>query len=176
MLNDAELPGKIMKTGVKNVSLGCGPRKKPQFLRVDRERTYTPDILMDLEERWNFPPDWFRLVLAESIIEHVRDVPAFVNQCWDCLELGGTLEIKTPYWAGRWATGDPTHIHFFNFDSFNGWTYWARDYVHLNGRRRFKHVGLSLEEEGPGGARAEIEEKGFCRVLGMTFILKKEAW
>jgi hypothetical protein len=176
MQNNEFLSGQIRKKGIKKISLGSGRQKPIGFLSADLAGVYQPDVVIDLNENWQLPKDWFTDVLAENIIEHIQDVPDFMNQCHDILELNGELKIIVPYWAGRWATGDPTHIHFFNLDSFNGWTCWHDRYIHLNQRRRFQQISVVPMMEDGLTDKAELARLGFCPILGMEFTLKKIPW
>lgn len=176
MFNNEYLEVLVRKKGVKKLSLGAGQKKLEGYLTADKEGTYKPDIRLDLDGPWYFPKGWFTHILAEHIIEHVREVPAFMNNCHDILDLGGELRIICPYWAGRWATGDPTHIHLFNQDSFNGWSSWAENYIHLNGHRRFELIAFGFMMEPPDITDENLKTLGFTRIVGMDLTLKKIAW
>lgn len=176
MVNNEYLETLVRKKGVRKLSLGAGKKKPIGFLSADGERHYQPDVLIDLDGPWYFPKDWFSHILAEHIIEHVRDVPAFMNNCHDILLEGGELQIICPYWAGRWATGDPTHIHLFNQDSFNAWSSWAGNYVHLNGHRCFDLVKFAFMMEPPEITDENLKTLGFTRIVGMDLTLKKVSW
>jgi SAM-dependent methyltransferase len=176
MQNNKFLSEQIQKMGIKKISLGSGRQKAFGYLSADLAGVYQPDIVIDLNENWQMPKDWFINIMAENIIEHVVDVPKFINQCHDCLIEGGELKIIVPYWAGRCATGDPTHIHFFNLDSLNAWTCWHDRYIHLNQRRRFQQISVVPIMEDGLTDRDELARLGFCPILGMEFTLKKIPW
>ena len=155
------------------LNLGCGPKKKAGYLNVDQEATYKPEITLDLNQDWPFPNNHFLEVTAEHILEHVREVPHFINRVHDILKPGGLFDVTIPYWSGQWATGDPTHIHLFNEDSFNGWTVWYDRYFHLNSGRRFHEKARFFSIEGKDVDRMELVRRGFGEVLGIRFHLVK---
>jgi predicted SAM-dependent methyltransferase len=155
------------------INLGCGPSKKHRYLNVDLEGTYKPEIVLDLNGDWPFEKNFYREVFAENILEHIYDAPRFINAVHDILRPGGLFDVSIPYWSGQWATGDPTHIHFFNEDSFNGWTVWADRYFHLNQGRRFSEKGRFFRIEGKEVDRIELVRRGFGEVLGIRFQLIK---
>lgn len=163
----------VKKHQIRKANLGCGLAKKIGFLNVDREPSYKPDFLLDFDDPWPLPNNWFERIDCEHCLEHVKDVPRFMNLCHEILKPEGVLNLTIPYWSGRWSTGDPTHIHHFNEDSFNGWTVWFSQYRHLNQGHQFIEVRRELFKEPADVDRAALTLKGFGEILGMFFVFKK---
>jgi SAM-dependent methyltransferase len=157
----------------EKINLGCGPSKKAGYLNVDQEGSYKPEIVLNLNSDWPFKTNYFREVIAEQIVEHIVDVPRFINSVHDILRPGGLFDFSVPYWSGQWATGDPTHIHFFNEDSFNAWTVWFERYRHLNQGRRFHERARFYSFEGKDVDRTDLVRRGFGEILGIRFNLVK---
>ena len=60
----------------------------------------------------------FGLLTAHDVLQRVRDTVEFFNQAHRVLRHGGLLLTSTPSTDGRGAFQDPTHISFFNENSF----------------------------------------------------------
>lgn len=100
------------------VNLGCGKRRVPGWVNVDRSPAVGPDVLLDLglplaEDLTRFLPFEdasvdclnMRAVLEHLPREHVLD---FVDDCWRVLRPGGALFLQVPS-AGQHVWVDPTH-------------------------------------------------------------------
>ncbi|MDZ4228349.1 MAG: hypothetical protein U1E54_03825 [Candidatus Levybacteria bacterium] len=78
------------------------------------------DIAFDLERDW--PSTYIGLVeeiIAFDVVEHLDDVVAFMNRCWDCLMVNGVLYMKACGWRNPNVHVDPTHKRGFDIDSFD---------------------------------------------------------
>ena len=80
-----------------------------------------PDIKANLEGRWPFEDSSVGLVRASHIFEHLRDPIHTMNELHRVLVPGGIAFIEVPSTDGRGAWQDPTHISFWNQNSF--WYY-----------------------------------------------------
>lgn len=79
------------------------------------------DIIMDLNKRWEFEDNSVGIIRASHIFEHLKDSIHTFNECFRVLAGGGWLFVDVPSTDGRGAWQDPTHISFFNANSF--WYY-----------------------------------------------------
>jgi hypothetical protein len=65
---------------------------------------------------------------AHDFVEHIREPVRLMNFIWDKLAPGGYILISVPSSEGRGAYQDPTHVSFWNSNSF--WYYtreeWAK--------------------------------------------------
>lgn len=50
----------------------------------------------DISQQWSVPQDYFDVVLAGEIIEHVLDTDLFLQRCMKSLKPGGHLLLTTP--------------------------------------------------------------------------------
>jgi len=80
-----------------------------------------PDYKMNLNERWTFKDNSVGVLRAHDVIEHLKDPIHFMKEAYRVLAPGGYLMIQVPSTDGRGAFQDPTHISFWNENSF--WYY-----------------------------------------------------
>jgi len=103
-------------------NLGCGGDCKTGFFNVDLQSPYA-DIYWDLSHDWKFSQDGFAdHVYASNIFEHLPDKTHTMNELYRILRVGGTAELIIPSTDGRGAWQDPTHVSFWNA---NSWQYWC---------------------------------------------------
>lgn len=100
------------------VDLGCGPHKAENAVGVDCRPFPGVDIVADLSVRWPFEDSSIDEVRASHIFEHLP-VPLFtMNELFRVLKPGGTALIEVPSSNGPGAFQDPTHVSFWNLNSF----------------------------------------------------------
>ena len=117
------------------LNLGCCDHHMPGFVNVDRVEPC--DQVADLTKPWPWKTSSVIEIIAHDIIEHLPDKIHTMNEAWRVLMPGGALRILVPTTDGRGAWQDPTHISYWNRNSF--WYYEAGD-AH---RERFgKHYGV----------------------------------
>lgn len=104
--------------GLKKIDL-CGGFSKPDgYLSVDK---FNGDIVHDLEKGIPLPDNSCGVVRAHDALEHVKNSQLLMNEIHRVLAPGGVLLSMTPSTDGRGAFQDPTHISFWNQNSF--WYY-----------------------------------------------------
>ena len=63
--------------------LGCGKKKYPGSFGVDFGQATAADLVWDLDQTpWPLPADTFGKVYMVSILEHVEDVVAVMEEVW----------------------------------------------------------------------------------------------
>lgn len=122
-----------------NIDL-CGGFGKPNgYISIDK---CNGDIIADLEHGIPLADNSCGLIRASDALEHVKDQQFLMKEIHRVLAPGGILLSKTPSTDGRGAWQDPTHISFWNQNSF--W-YWTRpeqmQYIH-NTNIRFRECRL----------------------------------
>ena len=114
------------------------------------------DVAHNLQDfPWPFSNDWFDYILMFDVIEHLPDTLATMNEAWRILKPGGELLIHTnniefPAQAFR----DPTHVRYFQFDSFDFFdpdTVWGRAYGRLYTNRYWR-----IEEKQRVGQEIQV--------------------
>lgn len=97
------------------VNLGSGEDYKADWLNVDYNDRYDPDIVHDLNEPWPFPEAAFDYILASHVFEHLDDPFFQFAEAARVLRDGGRLEVRVP--IGVNARTDLTHQHEWTYDS-----------------------------------------------------------
>jgi glycosyltransferase involved in cell wall biosynthesis len=104
--------------GLLNIDL-CGAFNKPKnFISIDVEGS---DIIHDLNKGIPLADNSCGIVRAHDALEHIADKMMIMQEIHRVLAPGGILLSSTPSTDGRGAFQDPTHVSFWNENSF--WYY-----------------------------------------------------
>ena len=125
----AELPRKL--------NLGSGKDWKEDYLNVDINPQWDPDVCVDMSSpdltepfttRFGFciplAPSYFDEIQAHDVLEHVPDLVQLMTNCLNLLRDGGVMRIIVPYDLSYGAWQDPTHVRAFNENSWLYYTDW----------------------------------------------------
>jgi len=104
---------------IKKIDLGGGFNSPEGYLSVDLENA---DIKANLNEKWPFEDNSVGVIRAHDIFEHLSDKQHVMSEAYRVLADGGWLLISVPSTDGRGAFQDPTHISYWNENSFWYWT------------------------------------------------------
>jgi hypothetical protein len=96
--------------------------KKPGILSVDLKDA---DVVCDLNESWPFEDNSVGLIVANDVIEHLKDKQFVMSEAHRVLAPGGMILIQVPSSPSKGAFQDPTHISYWNTNSF--WYYTRRE-------------------------------------------------
>jgi SAM-dependent methyltransferase len=103
----------------KKINVGCGITKFDGYIRCDRDARVEPEFCFDAgADKWPFEDDSIDEVMAENLIEHIKDLDHFMSEAWRVLKNDGKLNVLTPYYRHKDAYSDPDHIRFITEDSF----------------------------------------------------------
>jgi SAM-dependent methyltransferase len=101
------------------LDVGCGVRKQPGAIGIDRNPASKPDVLVDLDKfPYPFADNSFDRITAIHVIEHLSDVIRSMEEFHRLLRPGGTLRIETPHYTDYSSFCDPTHKNHLNSFSF----------------------------------------------------------
>jgi spore maturation protein CgeB len=129
------------------VDLGCGPTKPDGFIGVDIGFQPGVDIVADLNRRFPFADSSIDVVRAHDTIEHLHDRLHTMNEIWRICKPGALVEILVPSTDGRGAFQDPTHVSYWNINSFRYYCIEFPSYLHLCQKYGFKgQFSLALSE------------------------------
>jgi SAM-dependent methyltransferase len=91
----------------RRLNLGCGAFKKPDFLNVDADERFEPDLLLDLDELpYPFESDWFELIEADHVLEHLQDPFSVMAELHRILAAGGALVVRVPHFSRGFTHAD----------------------------------------------------------------------
>ncbi len=101
------------------LDVGCGVRKAPGAIGIDRNPASAADVLCDLDHcPYPFRDSCFDRVLAVHVIEHVSDVIRTMEEFHRLLGQKGRVRIVTPHYTDFSSFCDPTHRWHLNSFSF----------------------------------------------------------
>jgi len=107
------------RLGLVALDLGAAHNKPEGYLGLDRVAGPGVDIVCDVNSgRIDVPDNSVGVVRATDFLEHVPDKITLFNELYRILAPGGILLSLTPSTDGRGAFQDPTHVSFYNENSF----------------------------------------------------------
>jgi len=105
--------------GLSKVDIGGGIFAKDGYTTIDLRDT--ADIKFDLNHGIPLPENSVGVLNASHIIEHLKDPCRIMREIHRVLAPNGFAFIEVPSTDGRGAWQDPTHVSFWNENSF--WYY-----------------------------------------------------
>lgn len=129
------------RAGKACLDLGGGINPPKGWTSVD---VHHADVTADLNERWPFADGSVGVIRAHDVIEHLRNPIHIMNEAYRCLAHGGLFLIEVPSTDGRGAWMDPSHISFWNSNSFFYYTKASqqRYILHLGVQCKFQQVRI----------------------------------
>jgi SAM-dependent methyltransferase len=121
--------GWARRRGLKAIDLGAAHNKPPGYLGVDQYEGPGVDIVGDISKGIDLPDSSVGVIRAADFLEHVQDKVGLFNELYRLLAHGGMLLSLTPSTDGRGAFQDPTHISYYNENSF--WYFTDRNYANF---------------------------------------------
>ena len=132
------------------VNLGCGGRRLPGFLGVDRYPAPAVDLRADLTRGLPFADSAIDEVLLDNVIEHIADIPALMQELHRVCRDGAEILIRTPHFTSLSSWRDPTHVHHLSYFSMD---HFEREGVahYTSGGRGFRVIARKLSFGGLTG-------------------------
>ncbi len=100
------------------IDLGCGTHKEEGFIGVDVIAGDQVDVIANLNGHFPFPDNSVDFIKAHDFIEHLPDRIHTMNEIWRICKPDAIIDISVPSTDGRGAFQDPTHVSFWNINSF----------------------------------------------------------
>jgi glycosyltransferase involved in cell wall biosynthesis len=100
------------------LDMGAAHNRPDGYLGVDQYPGDRVDIVATLPEPLDLADGSVGVIRAYDFLEHVYDKVAVMNEFYRLLAPGGILLSMTPSTDGRGAFQDPTHVAFYNENSF----------------------------------------------------------
>jgi len=107
------------------LELGCGkkpyqPKIGEEVIHLDIVKLPHVEVVWDLNRiPYPFPDNYFDEVIATHVLEHLDDIVCVMKEIWRILKPNGVLKITSPHFSNYDAFRDPTHKHFFTFETFD---------------------------------------------------------
>jgi glycosyltransferase involved in cell wall biosynthesis len=101
--------------GLRKIDLGGGLYGKPGYETVDIRNG---SIQADLNQRWPFDDNSVGVINASHVIEHLHNKHFTMCELHRVLAHGAWAFIEVPSTDGRGAFQDPTHVSYWNENSF----------------------------------------------------------
>jgi len=117
----------------RKIDLGGRFSCPPGYESVDLKDA---DINCDLNKRWPFKDSSISVVRSFDCFEHLKDNLHTMKELSRVLKPGGIAFIQVPSTDGRGAFQDPTHVSFWNENSFlyytnHDWSHYIDTPVHF---------------------------------------------
>jgi len=106
------------KNNLLSLDLGAAFGKPEGYVGIDVNYTSEVDVVWDLKDGIPFEDNSIGLIRANDFLEHFEDKVFIFNEMYRVLAHGGMVLSETPSTDGRGAFQDPTHISFYNENSF----------------------------------------------------------
>ena len=136
--------------GRRVLDIGCGRKKLPGAVGLDRLPLPGVDVVADLDSGLPFPEHSFDAVSANQVLEHVGDLVALVHEVHRVLRPGGILVAHVPYFRSAWAHIDPTHVRCFTINSMDYFVAGTHCHEHYRfGERAFRRIQVVLDGDFP---------------------------
>lgn len=108
---------------MKILDFGCGKKKYPGAIGVDRNPDSDADIIHDLNHfPYPFSSNTFDLIICDNILEHLKEPLLAIEEVYRLLKPEGIVRIITPHFSSDDSFSDITHRHHFSLRSFNIFT------------------------------------------------------
>lgn len=160
---------------IKKLNIGCGLDSHPDFINLDIVKYPEVDIVHDIRQPWPFKDNYFDEVHANHVLEHCHELIFIMNESFKKLARPGLMYITVPWWAGEWAHGDPTHVRFFDHNSFSVFSDWYDRYKYLGLSGPWIKLSQNYYFVPPGSDTAFLNKMGFSTCLAMSVVLQKPA-
>jgi SAM-dependent methyltransferase len=136
-------------SGLDMLDLGGRLAKQKFYRSVDLKDA---DVLCDLNGEWPFPDGSVGVVRAFDVFEHLKDPLHTMKELHRVLAPGGYAFIQVPSTDGRGAFQDPTHVSFWNENSF----------LYYTDRRWAQYVDNPVRFQALRVYTTEKDQRGVC--------------
>ncbi len=101
------------------VELGCGQKKKPGRIGVDKLDLPNVDIVADIENGLAFlPDDSVDEIHCRSVFEHIENFESLMREIVRVLKDNGKAHLSVPHFSNPYYYSDYTHRRFFGLYTF----------------------------------------------------------
>jgi SAM-dependent methyltransferase len=102
------------------LNLGCGKNIRSGYVNIDIKKIKGVDLICDLEKIcYPFKDNIFHEIYCNNILEHLDDLVNVMEELHRISRYGARIIIKVPHFTCQYAFADPTHKHYFTYESFD---------------------------------------------------------
>lgn len=152
------------KNGLLAVDIGGGSWPRKGCINVDLWEG--ADVVHDINDGLPFEDGSVGMLRAYHILEHLPDKQKIMKEIYRVLAHGGWFICEVPSTDGRGAFQDPTHVSYWNSNSF--WYYYDKaysQYIYNDGGIRFQKYSMyNWNSLGEGGVDHNIINTRFIGV------------
>ncbi len=157
------------------LDLCCGNNKPEGFFGIDRIKTPCTDLVWDLNDgipidkdgywwghiywncpskikteelvngRYEIPKVEINYIRAYDALEHLKDKNFIMSEIWRVCKSGAIVDIRVPSTDGRGAFQDPSHVSYWNYNSFAYYVIDSPAYLEYNQKQGFKGQFQTVE-------------------------------
>lgn len=123
-----------MTTIIRVLDVGCGTfpyqaMENEEVTSVDFREEVNPTIVHNLFNLpYPFEDDSFDVIYASHIMEHMKDNISFMEELYRISKPNAKVIIRVPYFSGRSAWCDPTHLRAYSYYQFYYYSSESRDH------------------------------------------------
>jgi SAM-dependent methyltransferase len=104
----------------RKLNLGCGNQIKNGYVNLDRVPLEGVDLICDLEQfYYPFKENVFDEIYCNNILEHLDDLVHVMEELHRIAKPRARIIIRAPHFTCQYAFADPTHKHYFTYESFD---------------------------------------------------------
>jgi len=126
--------------GLLKIDIGGGLFPRAGYTTIDQEDA---DIICNLDEGIPLEDNTVGVLNASHVIEHLKDPIKTMREIHRVLAHGGWAFIEVPSTDGRGAWQDPTHVSYWNENSF--WYYTKQSHAQFIRNKDIKFSCMRLE-------------------------------
>lgn len=136
--------------GLRKIDIGGGLYPRQGYESVD---ITNGSIIADLNKKWPFEDGEIGVINASHVIEHLVDKHHTMSEIYRVLADGAWAFIEVPSTDGRGAWQDPTHVSYWNQNSF--WYYTRQQQMDYIYNKDIKFQARDLQTAYPNQFFAE---------------------
>ena len=108
----------LASSGKICLELGCGTRRIPGRIGIDRLPLPTVDMVADLEEGLPLSDNCADEIHSKSLLEHISNFEFLMGEIARVLKPGGKAYLYVPHFSNPYYYSDYTHVRFFGLYTF----------------------------------------------------------
>lgn len=102
------------------LNLGCGKNIKDEYINLDVRYIKGVDVACNLNRfPYPFHDNVFDEIYCSNILEHLDDVIRVMEELNRIGKPKARVVILGPHFTSQYAFADPTHKHYFTYESFD---------------------------------------------------------